>query len=220
SAQAGALPATVAAALGRLPSPQLVVLGGRTLRRYLDAPLAGGRGVASVYLLPTTVGTVTAVCSSASFSARFTATCERVLADVTPPGTVLSLRVDAGYAVALNRILTGLDSVRRHAGPGLASTNATVRAHAASALATASATAAVAAGQISSAGVSPGSVSAANPALVMALTRSAAAYRALATASGGHDAAVYGSAEAAVAAAERALAGAFAQLRALGYGVA
>ncbi len=214
------LPSALRTDLARVPAPQLVVLGGMEYRRYLDAPLAGGRGAASIYLLPTTGGTVTAVCSSDSFSTAFTSACERVLATVRPTGTVLSLRVDAGYALALNRIIDALNAVRRSAGPGLRATRAAARAGAAAALAHADDAAASSIAHITADGVSPGAVSAVNPSLVAALTRSAAAYRALSGAATGRDPGAYALAETAAARAETALGRAFAQLRALGYRVA
>ena len=220
SLRALTLPAALKAAIARVPQPQVVLLGGMNFSRYLDAPLAGGRGAASIYELPTTVGTVTAVCSSSTFSTTFTSTCERVLATARPTGTVLSLQVQSGYALALNRIIDTLDAVRGRAGPGLASKSASARARAASELATAHAAASTAAAQITHDGVAPTDVSAANPALVSALSRCAAAYTALASAATGRDAAGYARAEAAVARSERSLAAAFVQLREFGYHVA
>ncbi|MHB1569408.1 MAG: hypothetical protein ACYC0H_09405 [Solirubrobacteraceae bacterium] len=215
-----ALPSSVQAALARVPQPQLVLLGGMNFRRYLDAPLTGGRGVASIYELPTTAGTVTAVCSSRAFSTSFTSTCERVLASARPSGTVLSLQVQGGYALALNRIMDTLDTVRGRAGPGLSATSPSARARAASELAAAHAAASRAAAQITRDGVPPTSVSAVNPLLVSALSRCGAAYAALAQAATSRDAAAYAAAEAKVAAGERLLTTAFAQLRAIGYHVA
>ncbi|HLH66655.1 MAG TPA: hypothetical protein VKV27_13225 [Solirubrobacteraceae bacterium] len=213
-----ALPTAVASLVARLPSPELVDLGGLTFRRYLDAALRGARGAASLYLLPTTAGTVTAICASDAVSDYLTAECERVLATVRPPGEPLSLRVDPAYAFALNRILDALNAARRADGPGLESARASTRARAAGALADSTAAAAAAVQRIGG-GLPAGDVSAANPALSAALQYAAAAYRRLSVAYGGGDRARQAAAAAAVSAAERSLAGALDELRSLGYGL-
>jgi hypothetical protein len=86
------------------------------------------------------------------------------------------------------------------------------RARAASALAKAHAEAAGAAGHISA-----GNVSAANQALVTALSQNAAAYKALAVAAAKQDVPAYGRAETAVEGAGSGLDAAYEQLRRLGY---
>jgi len=214
-ASPGALPATLAASLSAKTTPQVVTLGGRDFYRYLDVTPTGAAAPESIYALPTTVGTVTAVCSAQSPTTTFTAGCERVLATVRlTTGAVLSLGVDPSYAFALNRIVDQLNAVRRSAGPGLRSADPRVRAAAATTLASAHARAAASAGRISGPGVSV-----ANPALVSALTANEAAYRSLAQAAGAQDTSGYARAQAAIVAANRALSGAFAQLRQLGYQV-
>ena len=207
------LPAGVQSTLSSRPTPQVVTLGNADFYRYLDLAPAGGAAAETIYTLPTTVGTVTAVCSAQSPTTAFTATCERVLATVQlTGGDVLSLGVDPSYAFALNRILDQLNVVRRSAGAGLRARDLRTRASAAAALATAHARAASAAGRISVTGMSV-----ANPALVSALNLNAAAYRALARAAAAQNVAGYARAETAIAIANRALDAAFAQLRGLGY---
>jgi hypothetical protein len=209
----GALPERLKATL-RLPGPpQIVTLGGSGFYRYLDVIPTGGSGSESIYSLPTTIGTITAVCSAQGHNTAFTGACERVLATVhMTNGSVLSLGVDPGYAFALNRILNQLNTARRSAGNGLLAGDVKTRIQAASMLAAAHDKAASAARRMSAVSVSAG-----NPPLATALERNAAAYRALGRAAAGADVAGYSRAEAELGAANRALDDAFAQLRRLGY---
>jgi hypothetical protein len=212
TATSAALPSRLAAALPPTTRPQVVTLGTTRFYRYLNLTPQGQNVPESLYLLPTSAGTITAVCSAPTFTARFTSSCERILATLkVTTGDVLSIGVDPGYALELNRILGRLNTVRRSDGPGLRSSRVGTRARAASALATAHAQAATAAGHLS------GQVSSANGALVTALGRNAAAYRALAQAATKDDVAAYGRAEGAVASAGSGLNAAFTELRQLGY---
>jgi hypothetical protein len=208
-----ALPSRLAAAVPPSTRPQVVTLGGSSFYRYLNLTPQGQRTPESVYVLPTTAGTITAVCSAPTFTTRFTSSCERVLSTLKPTaGDLLSIGVDPGYALQLNRILGQLNGVRRSAGPGLRSSRVRTRARAASALAAAHAQAASATSHID-----VGRVSSANQALVTALTQNATAYRALARAAAKANVPAYGRAEAAVVSAGSGLNAAYTQLRQLGY---
>jgi hypothetical protein len=208
-----ALPARLAAAVPPTSKPQVVTLGGTSFYRYLNLTPRGQSGAESIYTLPTSVGTVTAVCSAPTFTMRFSSDCERALATLRlTTGDVLSVSADPGYALQLNRILGHLNGVRRSAGPGLRSSRVGTRVRAASALATAHAQAASATSHIS-----VGQVSSANQALVTALTRNASAYKALAHAAAKQNVSAYGRAQAALASAGSGLDAAYTQLRQLGY---
>ncbi|MFZ1996833.1 MAG: hypothetical protein WAU75_22150 [Solirubrobacteraceae bacterium] len=208
-----ALPSRLAAAVPATTRPQTITLGNASFYRYLNLTPQGQTAVESIYTLPTSVGPITAVCSAPTYTARFTSSCERVLSTIRlTTGDVLSIGVDPGYALQLNRILTQLNGERRSAGPGLRSTKVSTRARAASALATAHARAARAASHID-----VGRVSAANQALVTALNQTAAAYKALARAADRQSVSAYGRAEAALASAGSGLAAAYTELRQLGY---
>ncbi|MGZ4165778.1 MAG: hypothetical protein ACXVR1_02250 [Solirubrobacteraceae bacterium] len=210
-----ALPPRLAAVLPPTTRPQVVTLGGQRFVRYLNLTPPGQNVAESVYALPTTVGTVTAVCSAPAISVGFTSNCERLLSTIKlTTGDAMSLTVDPGYALELNRILGELDQVRRTAGPGLRSGRVRDRVRAASALATAHAHAATATSHID-----VGTVSAANQALVAALHENADAYKALARAAARQDVPAYGRAEAALSAAGSGLNAAYDQLRQLGYQV-
>jgi hypothetical protein len=214
-ADPGGLPQSLQATLGASPQPEVVSLGGASFYRYLNITPAGGTVSESIYSLPTTIGTVTAICSADTQSESFTANCERVLGTLRlTTGSVLSVGVDPGYALTLNRIIDRLNAVRRSAGSGLRAASVATRVRAAAALATAHAAAASSARRISGAGVSV-----ANQAVVAALDKSAAAYRALAKAAGTVNVPAYGRAEAQIVTATHALNAAFAQLRSLGYRV-
>jgi len=213
TATPGALPARLAAAVPPTTKPQVVTLGPSSFYRYLNLTPQGQTMPESVYLLPTSAGTITAVCRAPTFTTTFTSACERALATIKPTtGNVQSTGVDPGYALQLNRILGQLNDVRRAAGPGLRSSKLGTRVRAASALATAHAQAASAASHISA-----GQVSSANQALVTALSQNAAAYRDLAHAAAKQNVAAYDHAQAALASAVRGLNAAYTQLRQLGY---
>jgi hypothetical protein len=208
-----ALPTRLAAAVPPSTKPQVVTLGNASFYRYLNLTPQGQKAVESIYTLPTSVGTITAVCSAPTFTTRFTSDCERALATIKlTTGDPLSISVDPGYALELNRILGQLNDVRHSAGPGLRSSKAGTRARAASVLATAHAQAAAATSHIS-----VGQVSSANQALVTALHQNASAYKALAQAAAKQNVSAYGRAQAAVASAGSGLDAAYSQLRQLGY---
>ena len=207
-----ALPQRLAAALPSTTRPQVVTLGGQRFLRYLNLTPRGQNVAESIYTLPTTAGTVTAVCSAPTFSVSFTSRCERLLSTMRlTTGEVTSVTVDPGYAVELNRILGALNQVRRTAGPALRSARVGDRVRAASALAAAHAQAATATGHID-----VGTVSAANQALVAALRANAEAYRALAHAAAKQDMPAYSRAQTALSTAGSGLNAAYAQLRQLG----
>lgn len=208
---AGALPASVHAA----PRPQIVTLGGSAFYRYLDVAPAGKSVSESIYVLPTTAGTITAVCSATRPSVPFTSSCERVLGTLkVTAGNVMSLTVDAGYAFQLNRILGQLNAARSSAGAGLRSGDVKARAVAADRLATADDQAATAAHHITST-----NVSLANQPLEGALEMNATAYRSLAAAARRQNATGYQRAETAITRSQRALDAVYAQLRSFGYRV-
>ncbi len=208
-----ALPARLAAAVPPTTKPQVVTLGDASFYRYLNLTPRGQNTAESLYTLPTSVGTITAVCSAPTFTTRFTSDCERALATLKlTTGDVLSTSVDPGYALQLNRILGQLNDVRRSAGPGLRSSKVGTRVRAASALATAHAQAASATSHIT-----VGQASSANQALVTALSQNASAYKALAHAAAKRNVSEYGRAQAAVASAGSGLDAAYTQLRQLGY---
>lgn len=214
-AAAGALPAVLQAGVTKLSTPQVVVLGGSTFNRYLNLVPKDGSVTEAVYLLPTSRGTITGVCSAQRQVLSFTSSCERVLSTLRlRSGSVLSLTADLAYALKLNRILAPLNAARKSAGPGLENFNNKVRAGAAGQLAAASARAARSVRRMT--GVP---VSVANRDLAAALSAEAAAYGALGRAAGANDLGGYQRAEAAIGRADARLRVAYDRLRRLGYHV-
>jgi hypothetical protein len=69
---AGTLPPKLAAVLPPTTRPQVVSIGGRDFLRYLNLTPQGQNVAESIYALPTTAGTITAVCSAPAYTARFT----------------------------------------------------------------------------------------------------------------------------------------------------
>jgi hypothetical protein len=209
----GALPADLRSALATPPRPQIVTLGGSVFYRYLNLVPSGQNASESIYALPTTDGTITAVCSASTPSESFTSSCERVLGTMkVTAGRVMSLVPAAGYAFELNRILGPLNAARVSAGKGLQSSDVKVRAAAAHQLAAADDRAAGAAHHITSV-----AVSLANQPLEAALRMNAAAYRALASAALDQDPGAYQRAERQIADSLHALDAVYAQLRGYGY---
>jgi hypothetical protein len=195
-------------------TPQIVTIGGRGFYRYLGLAAPGG-GTAWLYALPTTAGTIAALCSAPTSDAPFRATCERVLATLRPTrGKAVPPSLDVRYALALNAAIARLNAARRADGPGLTASGAAVRSRAALALSAAHAQAASAV-----AGLSPSGAEAANTALAAALRATATAYGRLAQAAKTDDAAAYARAQAAIKEAGTSLTRAFARLSALGYKV-
>jgi hypothetical protein len=215
---AGQLPATLRAAVSSAPRTQMVSLGGQRFYRYLNLTPRGQGITESVYLLNTTTGAVEAVCASRKPSESFTATCERVLGSMKlTSGSVLAPPVQASYALQLNAAVAKLNAARRALGPAISTGSLAARAQAAGQLAAAHARAAVSTARLSPDG---GGLTAANRALVSALGRTAAAYRALGRAITDRRQAAYDSAEGQIQASSRALDLAYARLRALGYRIA
>jgi hypothetical protein len=217
SAAPGRLPATLQEVLSTPPKAQLVSLGGQRFSRYLNLSPRGQNITESVYLLPTTAGTIGAVCAAQKPSAAFVGSCERLLATLRPTaGTVVSAGVDPTYAQRLNAIVATLNAARTTVGSKLRTGSLRARARAAAQLAAAHARASTAAGRLSPTG---DAMAAANRALVTALGQTASAYRALGTAILQRHQAAYRSAEASLSTGARALAAAFTRLRGLGYAI-
>jgi hypothetical protein len=217
-ASAGQLPAALRTAVSTAPRTQTVSLGGQRFYRYLNLTPRGQGVTESVYLLNTTNGTVGAVCAAQKPSESFTATCERVLGSLKlTSGSVVAPPVQAGYALQLNAAVAKLNAARRALGSAISTGSLAARAQAASQLAAAHARAAVSTARLSPDG---GGLTAANRALVSALGRTAAAYRALGRAITDRRQAAYNSAEGQIQASGRALDLAYARLSALGYRIA
>jgi O-antigen/teichoic acid export membrane protein len=213
TADADLLPQSLLASLPVAPKPQTVTLGKVNFYRYLNLSPRGENRSESVYVVPTTIGTVVGVCLSGKAPRGFASTCERAIGSLRlVSGTILRLGPSTTYAAALDTVITRLNAVRVSAGSELRTArDARGQAKAANALAAAHATAA---SELMS--LSAGSAAVSNSAVATALRLTAAAYRALASAASRDDAHGYATASASVTRATTALDSALAQLRKLG----
>jgi hypothetical protein len=188
--------------------PQTIAFGGA---RYVRYGSGSSPGAESVFVLPTTIGSIVGVCRPSSLTSR----CEQVLASLQASPTAPRVSLNISYASSLSAIIENLSHVSSTANASLLkATDATEQAAAAGTLATADANAAA-----SLLGLRAGAASAANSALAAALRMRSRAYGALARAATAEDATSYATARAAVTRAGAALSSAFARLRAYGYQV-
>ncbi len=191
----------------------VVKLGGLAFNAYPSASAVGG----SLYALPTTAGTVFAICLTAGAPPGFTHSCERALATLRlTSGHILAPGQNATYASAVNRAVTELNAARSKAASQLRlARTGKAQAAAASQLAAAHAAAASTLSHLTSVGPA----TAANLAVVAALRATASAYTTLGRAATDNDPAAYSKASSAVTQREKSLQSAFAQLGNLGYQV-
>ncbi len=194
----------------------VVTLGGVNYNLYQNLT-AHGRSVGSLYALPTTAGTVFAICLTSGAPSGFNQSCEQVLATLRlTSGRILPPDQSETYASALNRALSKLNAARSKAGSQLRlAHSARAQAAAASDLAAAHTAAASALSQLTTAGPA----TAANAAVIAALRANATAYTALARAAVDNNTAGYSQASSAVSRAGNSLQSALARLGSLGYQV-
>jgi hypothetical protein len=209
------LPTTVLASLADTPTPQLVTLGDATFYRYLNLAPRGQHVSESVYAVPTTAGTVLAVCQTPKADAGFASVCERIASSIRVGSQTLAPGLVPSYASTLTAVIARLDAIRASAGRQLSkASNARVQASAAAELAAAHAQA----GLVLTA-LRPGPATAANSAVAAALRTTGAAYGALTSAARRANVHRYRTAAASVATANNALIAAFARLQDFGYRV-
>jgi hypothetical protein len=166
------------------------------------------------YVMPTTTGTVIAICRPMKVSPAFMTNCAGVLATIRlRSGRALPVGVSNPYARALSAVITQLNAVRSSAARQLA-TAGTEQAQASAALKLARAHAQAAS---SVTHLQAGQAARANAALAHALLVTADGYRALALAASHLNLSAYKTARAALATAAQTQDSAFQQLRAFGY---
>jgi len=188
---------------------------GYVFRRYLYLEPRGATSGESLYVLPTTAGTVTAACvAPASGAAGFTVTCERAVGSLQVRGTVLPLGPDPAFASRLTSAVRTLDSARTKLGARLAGAKTpAAQASAARSLANAYHSAAAAAAE---AKPNP-SASLGATALVHGLRRLEADYAGLSAAAAHNRASSYNSAKRAIDKDEASVAAAFGAVKQAGY---
>jgi serine/threonine protein kinase len=208
------LPARLLTALPTGPTAQIVTLGHAQFYRYLDLRPQGS-AIETVYALPTTIGTVLAVCQLTNAAADVPSGCERVLATLrVTGGSVLGVGPSPAFAAALARLLSALNAGTARAATQLSVAHkAAAQAAAANSFAAAYDTAASAVAHLQ-----PGPLaSAATEALARALRAMGQQYTSLERAASHHDKHGYDAARAAIPSRFSAVTAALAQLSKLGY---
>ena len=116
------LPSALLASLSpRAAKGQVVRLGASVFYRYRNVTPSGAGRPETVYALPTTDGTVIAVCASSEPSSTFTGMCEHVIASLRlTSGHVIRLGPRHAYGAALGRTITKLNTATHAAGAELA----------------------------------------------------------------------------------------------------
>ena len=199
------LPADLVAGLpGAPPAPTPVRLGAVDAYRYAGLAPRGSERRADVYVVPTSTGVVTLACvAAAAPPPSFTSDCMRILESLTVSGArTYPLGPDRTFTKRLNGAMTALNARRGPLRRRLrAERRAAGQARDAGGLARAftSAAGTVAAGTVSPA-VAPD-----RTAIVKAMRRATAEYRALAHAAAHHDRRAYNRARTGVRRAERTL---------------
>jgi hypothetical protein len=211
------LPQSLLRALSHAPAGQIVTFDGARLYRYLNLSPSDANWPESVYALPTTIGTVLAVCVEHGAVSSFASSCERVIATIRlASGSVLAIGPMASYASALDAAITKLNAAHSVLGSKLRNARTVAdQAKAANELATVYFNATTAVGRLSA-----GTAQAANLELASALRSTGDGYAALGGAAAHHDASGYAAARSSLAHAASALTAAFVQLASFGYAVA
>ena len=210
------LPATLLAELPRAPAPAVVTLAGTRFYRYLGLQPRDGSGPVSVYVLPTTVGTVVAECLGHGAGVGFASTCERVVSTLRlSSGTALAIGPSASYATGLDRAMTVLTKRVAEAAARLH----TARTPQGQAKAANGAAAAYQSALSAVSALDAGMASADNQAVASALRSIAGGFQSLRTAALRNDAAGFAAAERTIASGQSSLQAAIGQLAKLGYSV-
>lgn len=211
----GTLPPQLSATISGTPAPELVTLGGARYYRYLDlSPSVGGASEA-VYTLPTTAGTIFAVCVNHLSRLPLVARCERELSAARLAAGAIAANPQPSYAAAFTAVIRKLDAVRI-SGTQRLSNAGSPQAQAAAA-ATLAAAHREAAGAIEA--LDAGSAAQANAQVASTIRVIGGAYQALGQAVSRGDGPAYVAASTKISQANADLSSAFARLRALGYQV-
>jgi hypothetical protein len=211
----GLLPRKLTATFSGTPAPQLVTLGGARYYRYLDVTPRAGRGSESVYTLPTTAGTMLAVCVAHRPGSSFAARCEHVLGAARLTAGTTAASPEPSYAAAFTAVIRKLNAIRVSATQRLSNGRDAQKQ--------ASAAATLAAGHLQAAAalerLNGGTARSANASVAAAIRAIGSAYQSLGNAASRGDTTAYNAASAEISSATVSLSSAFARLRALGYQV-
>jgi hypothetical protein len=213
------LPTSFLSTLPKLTEPETVRLGGLTFRRYRDLePTREAKTTEVAYVLPTTAGVVSALCTVPRHSPTpVNVDCERILGSLKlTTATALPLGPIPAYASALRNAVTRLDGESVAGGLQLShAKTAAAQAAAAKRLARADEQALAALRR-----AIPGPAErVSNASLLAALTSTANAYASMAAGARGENAVLFDQGRKGVAAGTAAVAAVLRQFSKLGYGI-
>jgi hypothetical protein len=208
------LPGKFLSALPNAPTPQTVTLGKTQFLRYPNLTPRGQNSPVTVYTVPTTVGTVIAVCQPQAAATTFMSNCERVVGSLQlAKGSVLPLGPSSSYGARLSAAIGKLNSQQSRAAAQLSRAKKPGdQAKAAGSLAAAYRQAAASVKKLQA-----GQATATNAAIAAALTRTATGYGALQHAASHNDGKGYTAARNTISGALSDLSGRMSQLAKLGY---
>jgi serine/threonine protein kinase len=211
------LPAKLKSQFGALPQAQVVKLGDRSFKRYLDVIPKAGSATVSIYATVTSKGVALAGCDLPKTGApAFGVLCERALSTMTMGGKVLPLGPNTAFAKSLGSTVAKLDSSRASLGKQLsAAKKERDQAGAATKLSQAYARAATATRKLDTGPVGAGSTSK----IVTAMTGLSSGYASLAKAARANDKKRYAAAQKDIGAADDQLGASLSALRRFGYAV-
>jgi hypothetical protein len=116
------LPAGFAATLQGTPTPQTVTLGHTQFYRFLNLTPKGAQNPETAYAVPTTIGSVVAICQPQGAGTTFLSNCERIIGTLQlSSASVLGLGPSSSYAAGLKTAIGKLNAQQSSAGARLAS---------------------------------------------------------------------------------------------------
>ncbi len=209
------LPTDYVATLQGAPTPQTVTLGHTQFYRFLNLTPKGGQNQETAYAVPTTIGSVVAICQPQGAGTTFLSDCERIIGTLQlSSASVLGLGPSSTYATGLKAAIGKLNSQQAGAGARLSSAKKPGdQARAAGDLATAFRQAGSAVHKLQA---GPAAASA-NAAIATALQNIGAGYAAMSQAAAHNNGSGYNAARRKIASATADLRAAFNRLSQLGY---
>ncbi len=116
------LPAGFVATLQGTPTPQTVTLGHTQFYRFLNLTPKGAQNPETAYAVPSTIGSVVAICRPQGASTTFLSNCERIIGTLQlSSASVLGLGPSSSYAAGLKTAIGELNAHQSSAGARLAS---------------------------------------------------------------------------------------------------
>ena len=197
------------------PTAQTVTLGHNQFYRYLNLTPRGGQNPETAYAVPTTIGSVVAICQPQGAGTTFLADCERIIGTLQlSSASVLGLGPSSSYASGLKAAMAKLNAQQSSAGARLSSAKKpSDQASAANELATAFRQAGASVQKLQS---GPAAAST-NAAIATALQNVGAGYTGMGQAAAHNNGSGYNAARRRVASATADLRAAFNRLSQLGY---